>query len=65
VIEVGEGNSYGHPKAEVVNRLLSYDCTIYTTMTNGNIVFVSNGEDLTIHADKDSSEYRPGTEDAA
>lgn len=65
VIEVGEGNSYGHPKAEVVNRLLSYDCTIYTTMTNGNIVFVSDGENLTIHADKDISEYRPATEDAA
>ena len=65
VIEVGEGNSYGHPKAEVVNRLLSYDCTIYTTMTNGNIVFVSDGENLTIHADKDLSEYRPATEDAA
>ncbi len=65
VIEVGEGNSYGHPKGEVVNRLLSYDCTIYTTMTNGNIVFVSDGENLTIHADKDLSEYRPATEDAA
>lgn len=65
VIEVGEGNSYGHPKEEVVNRLRAHDCVIYTTMLNGNIVFVSDGENFAIHTDRASTEYGQGTEDAA
>lgn len=52
VIEVGEGNSYGHPKPEVVKRLRNIGASIYTTMENGNIVFVSDGDKLTIHTEK-------------
>lgn len=53
VIEVGEGNSYGHPKPEVVKRLKGLGAQILTTMECGNIVFVSDGEQLTIHTDNE------------
>lgn len=52
VISVGEGNPYGHPRPEVVERLVGLDCMIFTTMECGNIVFTSNGEDMTVHTDK-------------
>lgn len=54
VIEVGAGNSYGHPKQEVLNRLVEHGCRIYTTMDSGNIVFVSDGESLRITTEKGS-----------
>lgn len=62
VIEVGEGNSYGHPKPEVVKRLNSLGAQILTTMECGNIVFVSDGEQLTIHTDNGITDR---TEEAA
>ena len=65
VIEVGEGNSYGHPKTEVVNRLLSHGCSIYTTMDNGNIVFTCDGENFRIYTDQQTADFRQDTEDAA
>ncbi len=65
VIEVGEGNSYGHPKAEVVNRLLSHGCAIYTTMDNGNIVFTCDGENFRIYTDQQTGDFRQDTEEAA
>ena len=65
VIEVGEGNSYGHPKTEVVNRLLSHGCSIYTTMDNGNIVFTCDGENFRIYTDQQTGDFRQDTEEAA
>ena len=65
VIEVGEGNSYGHPKTEVVNRLLSHGCAIYTTMDNGNIVFTCDGENFRIYTDQQTGDFRQDTEEAA
>lgn len=52
VISVGADNPYGHPRPEVVERLEWLDCEILTTMDCGNIVFTTNGEDLTVHTDK-------------
>lgn len=63
VIEVGEGNSYNHPKAEIVKRLSDTGAEIYTTMKYGSIVFVSDGEELEIHTDKGADESTK--EDAA
>ena len=62
---VGEGNSYGHPKTEVVNRLLSHGCSIYTTMDNGNIVFTCDGENFRIYTDQQTGDFRQDTEEAA
>lgn len=36
-ISVGEGNSYGHPAPELLQRLQAYGCAIYRTDENGDI----------------------------
>ncbi len=36
-ISVGEGNSYGHPAPELLQRLNAYGCAIYRTDENGDI----------------------------
>lgn len=52
VINVGKDNSYGHPKQEVLDRLDEIGCKYYTTMQYGNIVFASNGQELTLYSSK-------------
>ncbi len=56
VISVGEDNPYGHPRPEIVERLVDLGCTILTTMEYGNIVFVTDGESLKIHTDNSFNE---------
>ena len=36
-ISVGEGNSYGHPAPELLERLRDFGCTVYRTDQNGTI----------------------------
>lgn len=43
IISVGEGNSYGHPEPETINRLKQYTNKIYITMELGTIILTSNG----------------------
>lgn len=38
VISVGEGNKYGHPTTEALNRLASVGAGIYRTDKNGNVI---------------------------
>lgn len=52
VIEVGEGNSYGHPSSDIVTKLSKYFDKIYRTDINGNIVFTVTGKDMTIETEK-------------
>lgn len=47
VIQSGE-NSYGHPAQEVLQRLNDYGVSIYRNDEQGNIVFTSNGKDITV-----------------
>ncbi len=53
VIEVGEGNDYGHPHKETLKRLEKADIVVYRTDILGSIVFVSNGNDLEITSEKE------------
>lgn len=53
VIEVGEGNDYGHPHKEILKRLEKADIVVYRTDIFGSIVFVSNGNDLEITSEKE------------
>ena len=39
IISVGEGNSYGHPADEVLQRLEKYNCKILRTDLHGTILF--------------------------
>lgn len=47
VISCGEGNDYGHPRAEVLNNLRDLGVEVYRTDEQGTIVAVSDGTDIT------------------
>lgn len=47
VISAGEGNSYGHPHAEVLNRLRAAGVSVFRTDEQGTIVATSDGTTLT------------------
>lgn len=51
VIEVGKGNSYGHPSQEIVNRWQNAGAEVLRTDQLGNIVIMSDGENLTVNTD--------------
>ncbi len=48
VISCGKDNSYGHPHSETVNRLNKSGIRYFQTDIDGNIVFSSNGESVTL-----------------
>jgi competence protein ComEC len=43
VISADKNNSYGHPHADVVERLKDFDIKILETSKDGNITFRSDG----------------------
>lgn len=47
-IEVGSGNPYGHPHAEVLNRLDSRGIPVYRTDQMGTFVVTTDGYDITV-----------------
>lgn len=47
VIQVGENNSYGHPKDVILKRLEKNDVVIYRTDINGTIIAKSDGKNIT------------------
>ena len=49
VISAGKDNSYGHPHEEVLSRLHDADVEVYRTDRQGNIVFYSDGETVTVN----------------
>jgi len=48
VIEVGKGNSYGHPSAQTLSLLRNIGAAVYRTDINGDITAVSDGKNITI-----------------
>lgn len=55
VISAGEGNSYGHPHAEVMNRLRAMGVEVFRTDEQGTIVLQSDGETITWNASPSDS----------
>lgn len=47
VISCGKGNSYGHPSEEVLSRLRDANLKVYRTDLQGDIIAVSDGENIT------------------
>lgn len=47
VVSCGENNSYGHPSAEVLNRLRAMGIQVFRTDEQGSIVATSDGTDIT------------------
>lgn len=56
VIEVGKGNSYGHPTAATLSKLQGVGATIYRTDNDGTIIFTSDAKTITI--DKKASSIK-------
>lgn len=56
VIEVGKGNSYGHPTANTLSKLQGIGATIYRTNNDGTIIFTSDAKTITI--DKKASSVK-------
>jgi competence protein ComEC len=49
VISVGKGNHYGHPTAEVLNRLKAYKVNIFRTDLQGTIIAKTDGTNLSFN----------------
>ena len=52
IISVGEGNSYGFPKKEVMTRLSQTGAKIYRTDQNGTILVKSDGINISVTTEK-------------
>ena len=39
IISAGEGNRYGHPHEELLQRLTQFGCTVYRTDLHGTIIY--------------------------
>jgi len=48
VIQSGKGNKYGHPTDAVLNRLSNKGIKVHRNDEQGNIVFTSNGTDISV-----------------
>ncbi len=48
VIQVGEGNTYGHPAQSVIDRLVAFGVTVFRTDKDGDIIFGSDGTTLEV-----------------
>lgn len=55
IICVGADNEYGHPREKILNRLQSFDMTVYRTDKEGNIIIRSDGEKLLFYLEKNES----------
>lgn len=62
VISVGKGNSYGHPTDAVLSRLRDVGATVYRTDLQGDIVAVSDGENITFKTKKNETVQTNPTE---
>ncbi len=47
IISAGEGNTYGHPHNETIQKLLTKGATIYDTITSGTIIAQTDGTTIT------------------
>lgn len=55
VIEVGTPNSYGHPHDKIIQLLENMGVALYRTDRDGNIVFVSDGDELKVVLNNDKN----------
>lgn len=60
VISYGEDNDYGHPHSETVEKL--NNIKTYKTATDGNIVFTSDGKNITVETNVPTPEIKQPAE---
>lgn len=56
VISCGIDNDYGHPHDEAVSRLEKYAHKLYITAKDGTVVFMSDGDGLTVETERGNSD---------
>jgi competence protein ComEC len=54
VISCGANNSYGHPHDNLLSRLRDADVTVYRTDMQGDIIFSSDGQSVTVRTERNS-----------
>ncbi|QQK07734.1 ComEC/Rec2 family competence protein [Miniphocaeibacter halophilus] len=52
IISVGKDNMYGHPHKEALNRLEKHNIKTYRTDISGDIIIISDGEEILISTEK-------------
>jgi len=52
VISAGEGNRYGHPHQEILDRLAQHGVTIYRTDLSGTITITTDGSTINVETDR-------------
>lgn len=52
VISCGEGNSYGHPNKEAIDRISQYTDKIYRTDLSGDVVMTSDGDEIKVTTER-------------
>ena len=52
MIEVGEGNKYNHPHAEIREKLRNTGKPVYRTDLNGDIVIATDGKTFDVYTGK-------------
>jgi len=62
VIEVGAGNTYGHPTAEILNLLKENNTKTFRTDLQGDVVCTSDGRNVSFNPSKnsDADVFKPG-----
>lgn len=55
IISVGTKNQYGHPHAEVVERIQKKGVKLYSTRSNGTVLIKTDGKTYTVHTNKDGT----------
>lgn len=53
IYQAGEGNSYGHPHQEVLDRLQTSDVTVFGNDVHGHIVIATDGEYIEVFVEED------------
>lgn len=55
VIQVGKGNSYGHPTEDTLSKLRDADVKVYRNDLQGTIICTSDGETVSLSTEKNES----------
>jgi competence protein ComEC len=61
IIQVGS-NSYGHPKAEIIELYQDQGASVYRNDLNGNIVITADGKDFAVKVDKSTNDIISGAD---
>ena len=55
IYSAGAGNSYGHPHAQVLDRLTAHRTELYGTDVNGTVIVTSDGETFEVTTERDGA----------